>query len=105
MDKSLCRYLAEASIIGGDLRLFASADDLKAWRPRADVLVFREEVLDDESVEILWVTEDLHRRGVELLQPRLDKTYSLCDAVSFVLMRDPNWSRRIRHSCLRRLRY
>jgi predicted nucleic acid-binding protein len=54
--------------------------------PRAQVLSFSEEVLDDQSVEIVWVSEDLHRRGVELLQQRPDKTYSLCDAVSFVLM-------------------
>ena len=56
--------------------------------PRTEVLAFSEEVLDDESVEIVWVNEELHRRGVELLQQRQDKTYSLCDAVSFVLMRD-----------------
>lgn len=56
--------------------------------PRAEVLAFSNEVLDDESVEIIWVGEDLHRRGVELLQQRQDKTYSLCDAVSFVLMHE-----------------
>src|SRR2546421_5310319 len=56
--------------------------------PRARVVEFSEEVLDDESVEAIWVNEDLHRRGVELLQQRLDKTYSLCDAVSFVFMRE-----------------
>ena len=56
--------------------------------PRAEVLAFSNEVLDDESVEIVWVNEELHRRGIELLRDRQDKTYSLCDAVSFVLMRD-----------------
>jgi uncharacterized protein len=56
--------------------------------PRTRVAEFSEEVLDDESVEIIWVDEDLHHRGVELLLQRPDKTYSLCDAVSFVLMRE-----------------
>lgn len=56
--------------------------------PRTEVLAFSEEILDDASVEIIWVNEDLHRRGVELLRDRQDKNYSLCDAVSFVLMRE-----------------
>jgi predicted nucleic acid-binding protein len=34
------------------------------------------------------VGETLHRRALEVLLARLDKTYSLCDAVSFVLMRE-----------------
>jgi len=56
--------------------------------PRKRVVEFSEEVLEDASVEIVWVNEELHRRGVELLRHRPDKTYSLCDAVSFVLMRE-----------------
>ena len=55
---------------------------------RKKVAEFSEEVLDDESVEILWVNENLHRRGIEFLRQRQDKTYSLCDAISFVLMRE-----------------
>ncbi len=34
-----------------------------------------------------WVDEQLHREAMQLLIERQDKTYSLCDAVSFVLMR------------------
>ena len=56
--------------------------------PRDRVVAFSEGVLDDESVEIVWVNEDLHRSGLDLLRQRPDKTYSLCDAVSFVLMRE-----------------
>jgi len=33
------------------------------------------------------VGEALHREALNLLNARIDKTYSLCDAVSFVLMR------------------
>jgi predicted nucleic acid-binding protein len=40
------------------------------------------------KVEIIWVDERLHRAALSLLQARLDKTYSLCDAVSFVIMRE-----------------
>ena len=32
--------------------------------------------------------EALHRTAFALVQARQDKTYSLCDAVSFVLMRE-----------------
>ncbi len=56
--------------------------------PRAGVLAFSEEILNDESIEIIWVDEGLHRRAVELMRERQDKTYSLCDAVSFVIMRE-----------------
>lgn len=55
--------------------------------PRAGILAFSEAILSDESIEIVWVDEDLHAKAVTLLQARLDKTYSLCDAVSFVIMR------------------
>jgi len=34
------------------------------------------------------VDRDLHDRGMGLLTAQLDKTYSLCDAVSFLLMQD-----------------
>lgn len=54
---------------------------------RMRVLAFAADVLDNPHVEIVWVDESLHRSALSLLQARLDKTYSLCDAVSFVLMR------------------
>lgn len=39
-------------------------------------------------LELVWIDEDYHEQALELLEKRLDKTYSLCDAVSFVLMRE-----------------
>lgn len=40
----------------------------------------------DSELKLIWVDRGLHQRGMTLLQARLDKTYSLCDAISFVLM-------------------
>jgi predicted nucleic acid-binding protein len=47
-------------------------------------------LLNDSRVEIVWIDEALHQQALELLFARADKTYSLCDAVSFVLMRERN---------------
>jgi len=55
--------------------------------PRASVLDFVVDLLGNPDIETIWVDESLHRAAVELLTLRQDKTYSLCDAVSFVLMR------------------
>lgn len=55
--------------------------------PRAPVLKYMSDLLTSPEVRILWVDEPLHRAGLDLLHARPDKTYSLCDAVSFVLMR------------------
>ncbi len=55
---------------------------------REKVVAFSEEILRDETVEIVWIQEELHAQAVELLKERADKTYSLCDAASFVLMRE-----------------
>ncbi len=49
---------------------------------------YSQEILRDENVKIIWVDEELHTKSVELLKERPDKKYSLCDAVSFVLMRE-----------------
>lgn len=56
--------------------------------PRQEVLAFSAEILCDNAIAIVWVDEPLHAQAVELLQARPDKGYSLCDAVSFVLMRE-----------------
>jgi len=55
--------------------------------PRAAVLAFLADLLDNPDIETVWVSEALHREAVALLVARPDKSYSLCDAVSFVLMR------------------
>lgn len=55
--------------------------------PRPAALTFLVDLLDNPDIETVWVDEPLHRDAVALLQARPDKTYSLCDAVSFILMR------------------
>ncbi len=55
--------------------------------PREFVLNFIVDLLDNPEIETVWIDEPLHRAAVELLTTRRDKTYSLCDSVSFVLMR------------------
>lgn len=51
-------------------------------------LDFSLRALNDNEIEVVWVDDRLHREALTLLQARRDKGYSLCDAVSFVLMRE-----------------
>jgi uncharacterized protein len=39
-------------------------------------------------LEVVWIDEYFHNKSVELIKNRQDKDYSLCDTVSFVLMRE-----------------
>jgi predicted nucleic acid-binding protein len=55
--------------------------------PRQGVLDFSQRVLADPGIEVAWVDAPLHQEALRLLLARPDKNYSLCDAVSFVLMR------------------
>lgn len=56
--------------------------------PRAQTLAFSLRAIDTDEMEVVWVDERLHRQALALVLARQDKTYSLCDAVSFVLMRE-----------------
>ena len=58
--------------------------------PRVPALTFVSDLLANPDIETVWVDEPLHREALSLLLARPDKTYSLCDAVSFVLMRRRN---------------
>lgn len=55
--------------------------------PRSIVLSYTLELLNNPRVNIVWIDVFLHQEAMDLLLARQDKTYSLCDAVSFVLMR------------------
>jgi len=55
--------------------------------PRELALEFVVALLKSTEVKLLWIDEDTHCSAVAFLQGRLDKEWSLCDAVSFILMR------------------
>jgi predicted nucleic acid-binding protein len=55
--------------------------------PRMAALSFIVDLVGSPDIETVWVDTALHREAMDLLLTRQDKTYSLCDAVSFVLMR------------------
>jgi predicted nucleic acid-binding protein len=55
--------------------------------PRGAALNFVADLQDDADVEVIWVDESLHRQALNLLLARQDKGWSLCDAVSMLLMR------------------
>lgn len=53
---------------------------------RNSTLKFVSAMLTDESVRVVWVDEAVVNAAFALLLDRSDKLWSLCDAVSFVLM-------------------
>lgn len=55
---------------------------------RDDSLNFLIDLCKLPRLQMIWVDEDLHNQAMNLLTNRLDKTYSLCDAVSFIVMRE-----------------
>jgi predicted nucleic acid-binding protein len=54
---------------------------------RSPALVFIAGIQTNPQIEVVWVDQMLHDSAMALLQAQLDKTYSLCDAVSFILKR------------------
>ena len=55
---------------------------------RQKTLEFVEVLVKNLLIEIVWIDESLHQKAFALLQQRLDKTYSLCYAASFIVMRE-----------------
>lgn len=55
---------------------------------RANALNFLNALVLLPRLELVWVDERLHAEAMRLLEERLDKSYSLCDAVSFSVMRE-----------------
>lgn len=55
---------------------------------RRETLSFIKDMLEVPRLELTWIDDNLHNQAMRLLENRLDKNYSLCDAVSFVLMRE-----------------
>ena len=44
--------------------------------PRHELLNFSKQLLNDSRVDVIWINEALHRRALDLLFARKDKTYS-----------------------------
>jgi uncharacterized protein len=57
---------------------------------RIHTLDFVAEISRSDDVHFIWIDSKTHDEGLALLNARPDKDYSLCDAVSFVLMRRYN---------------
>lgn len=55
---------------------------------RKKALVFLRSLLENPLIDIIWTNQDYYHQALTLLEARLDKTYSLCDATSFILMRE-----------------
>lgn len=58
--------------------------------PRDEAIDFAADILQDPDVEVVWIDPQTHQEAMQLLKSQLDKSYSLCDAVSFVVMRRRN---------------
>lgn len=80
--RTAARKITHSYILAGFIAL-AHARRL----PREPVLRFTLDLLDNPDIEVFWVDETLHRYAMAFLLTRLDKGYSLCDAVSFLRMR------------------
>ncbi len=59
-----------------------------------EALTFLTALVNNPRIEVVWIDEPWHRLAVSLLRRRPDKAYSLCDAVSFAIMK----RRRIREA-------
>lgn len=57
---------------------------------RRETFSFIKDILEVPRLEFIWADENLHNQAMNLLENRLDKNYSLCDAASFVEMRERN---------------
>ena len=55
---------------------------------RDKTLKFVETLITNSLVTIIWIDESTHFQAFRLLKERNDKNYSLCDAASFVVMRE-----------------
>jgi len=58
--------------------------------PLTGALRFINAIQYSDEIEVVWVESALHERAMQLLAEREDKRWTLCDAVSFVLMSGSN---------------
>jgi predicted nucleic acid-binding protein len=53
---------------------------------RKEAIIFLIDFLKVPRLELIWIEPQSHSAAMQLLQTRLDKSYSLCDGVSFIVM-------------------
>src|SRR5438309_3154153 len=88
-DKAVACYDSRASRLTHNYVLAELVALAQARRlPREPVIRFAAQLAADQDIEMVWVDRVLHQQAMSLLTAQLDKTYSLCDAVSFALMRN-----------------
>ena len=56
--------------------------------PLPIVLKFIDALANSNEIVVVWVDRVLHARAMALLADRKDKAWTLCDAVSFIVMSD-----------------
>ena len=56
--------------------------------PKTKALQFIDGIARSEEIEVVWIGQPLHERAMRLLFERSDKSWSLCDAISFTLMNE-----------------
>ncbi len=54
---------------------------------RTSSLFFLRDLVLLPRLQLVWIDEPTHERAMKLIENRLDKNYSICDAVSFIVMR------------------
>src|SRR6266702_1863360 len=67
-----------------------SALALSRRLPPSAALAFLDDLQNNPLVEVVYVDAIQHRASLDLLRHRLDKNWTLCDAVSFLLMSQRN---------------
>jgi len=55
---------------------------------RTSSLFFLRNLILLPRLKLVWIDETIHHKAMLLIENRLDKNYSICDAVSFVVMRE-----------------
>jgi predicted nucleic acid-binding protein len=74
--------LVTTSMIFGEVATYLSSRHL-----HATAVEVGEDLLSNPDIELVWVNEALLREGWSFFRRHSDKTYSLTDCVSFVLMK------------------
>ena len=63
-------------------------NSLSAQKYRQAAVELLESLDEDPDVEIIPITEDLYRRGLQFFKDRSDKEWGIIDCISFVVMKD-----------------